>query len=95
MVIVVFVSVVIVGLWFDDVFVCGVLCVCMMGDYKLYLYYCVDGCFEGIDIDMVELFVKLFGVKIDYVKMSWLNFINDFVVKCDIVVGGVLMMFEC
>ena len=73
----------------DDVIARGTLRACTTGDYKPYSYYRQDGRFEGIDIDMTGSLAKSLGVKVEFVRTTWSNLLNDFVAKCDIAVGGV------
>jgi cyclohexadienyl dehydratase len=71
----------------DEILARGTLRACTTGDYKPYSFYKGEGQFEGIDI-------KSLGVKVEYVKTSWPNLMNDFVAKCDIGVGGVSPSLE-
>ncbi|WP_206955556.1 transporter substrate-binding domain-containing protein [Trinickia acidisoli] len=78
----------------DAVIARGTLRVCTTGDYKPYSFLKPDGTFEGIDIDMAESLAKSLGVKVEYVKTTWSNLMNDFLAKCDIAVGGVSTSLE-
>lgn len=49
------------------------LCVGIIGDYKLFIYKnFVDGYFIGLDVEMGECLVKVFGVKFEIVLIMWL-----------------------
>lgn len=78
----------------DEILARGTLRACTTGDYRPYSFYKGDGQFEGIDIDMTESLAKSLGVKVEYIKTSWSNLMNDFVAKCDIAVGGVSPSLE-
>jgi cyclohexadienyl dehydratase len=78
----------------DEVLARGTLRACTTGDYKPYSFDKGNGQFEGIDIDMAESLARSLGVKIEYVKTSWSNLMNDFVAKCDIGIGGVSPSLE-
>jgi cyclohexadienyl dehydratase len=78
----------------DEVLARGTLRACTTGDYKPYSFDKGNGQFEGIDIDMAESLARSLGVKVDYVKTSWSNLMNDFVAKCDIGIGGVSPSLE-
>lgn len=78
----------------DEILARGVLRACTTGDYKPYSFDKGDGQFEGIDIDMTESLARSLGVKVEYVKTSWSNLLNDFVAKCDVAVGGVSPSLE-
>lgn len=78
----------------DEVISRGTLRACTTGDYKPYSFYKPDGTFEGIDIDMTESLAKSLGVKVEFVKTTWPNLMNDFLAKCDVAVGGVSTSLE-
>lgn len=78
----------------DTIMAHGALRVCTTGDYKPYSFLKPDGTFEGIDIDMAESLAKSLGAKVEYVKTTWSNLMNDFLEKCDIAVGGVSTTLE-
>ncbi len=78
----------------DEIISRGTLRACTTGDYKPYSFLRSDGGFEGIDIDLTEALAKSLNVKVEYVKTTWSNLMNDFVAKCDIGVGGVSPTLE-
>ncbi|MDM5197363.1 transporter substrate-binding domain-containing protein [Fictibacillus enclensis] len=69
----------------------GVIRVGTTGDYKPFTYYNKDTkTFEGFDIEAAELMAKDLGVKVKFVKTSWLTLMDDLLDdKFDIAVGGV------
>ncbi|MDR5835239.1 transporter substrate-binding domain-containing protein [Caballeronia sp. LZ034LL] len=78
----------------DSILARHTLRVCTTGDYKPYSFLRPDGQFEGIDIDLAESLAKSLGAKVEYVKTSWSNLMNDFIAQCDIAVGGVSTTLE-
>ena len=78
----------------DEILARGTLRACTTGDYKPYSFLRPDGTFEGIDIDMTQSLAKSLGVKVEFVKTTWGNLMNDFLAKCDVAVGGVSTSLE-
>ncbi|WP_394779356.1 transporter substrate-binding domain-containing protein [Undibacterium sp.] len=78
----------------DAVIQSGSLRVCMTGDYRPFTYQRGDGSFEGMDVDLAMSLAKAMGVQAQFIKTTWGGLMDDFLAKCDIVMGGVSITLE-
>lgn len=59
------------------------------GDYKPFSFVADDGRYQGIDIELADHLGTSLGVKVEFVKTSWVNLLQDLKEnKFDIVMGG-------
>lgn len=79
----------------DDVMKSGVLKVCSPGDYKPFSIALADGHFEGLDVDLMASLASSLGAKVEFVKTTWGNLMDDFTAgKCDIAAGGISVSLD-
>lgn len=79
----------------DDVLERGSLNVCTTGDYRPFTFLDADPDeFTGIDVDMARDLADDLGVEIEWTRTTWDDLMDDFLVGCDVAVGGISISTE-
>src|SRR5699024_3585049 len=68
----------------------GILRVCTPGDYRPFSFLEDDGNYEGLDVDLMQNLADTLDAKLQFVKTSWADLMDDFTAgKCDVGAGGI------